>query len=85
MDLEPPRSGVVMLSLRADFTDCFSWCASSFQPRNSINKPAVRTEPKGLAIPFPAMLGAEPWTGSKSEVRPGWMLAEGARPSPPAS
>ena len=28
----------------------------------------ARTEPRGLAMPFPAMLGAEPWTGSKSEV-----------------
>src|SRR5208283_5229484 len=83
--LDPPRSGVVTFSARAHFTDCFNTADSSFQPKNSSNMPEARTASKGLAIPFPAMLGAEPWTGSKSEVRPGWMLADGARPSPPAS
>ena len=26
---------------------------------------AVRIAPRGLALPVPAMSGAEPWTGSK--------------------
>ena len=76
---------MVMSAWRADFTLCFKSTASSCQPRKSSIMPEARTEPKGLAMPFPAMLGAEPWTGSKSEVWPGWMLPEGARPRPPAS
>ena len=60
-----------MFSWRADFTVCFNKADSSCQPKNSSIMPEARTEPKGLAMPFPAMLGAEPWTGSKSEVLAG--------------
>ena len=42
--------------------------------------------PIGLAMPLPAMSGAEPWTGSNIDgiSRSGLMLAEGARPMLPA-
>ena len=47
-------------SWRADFTDCFKRADSSGQPRKSNIMQEAKTEPKGLAMPFPAMLGAEP-------------------------
>src|SRR5438552_13701616 len=83
--LFPPRSGVTQLSRKAALTAARSAAVSVFQPRNSSIIAEVRTEPNGLAIPFPAIFGAEPCTGSNSEVLPGWMFPEGARPSPPAS
>ena len=39
--------------------------------------------PTGLAMPLPAMSGAEPCTGSKYDERPGWMFPEAALPIPP--
>jgi hypothetical protein len=39
--------------------------------------------PIGFAMFFPAIGGEEPWTGSKSEIFPGWMFPEAAMPSPP--
>jgi len=60
-----------MSSWRADFTLCFNNLASGCQPRKSNIMLEAKTEPKGFAIPFPAMFGAEPWTGSKREVWPG--------------
>src|SRR6266849_2577368 len=41
----------------------------------------------GLAMPFPAMSGAEPWTGSNIEgnSRSGFILAEGASPIDPTT
>ena len=42
----------------------------------------MRIAPRGLALPVPAMSGAEPWTGSyKLTVPP--MVAEGNMPSEP--
>ena len=44
-----------------------------------------RIAASGLAIPLPAMSGAEPWTGSNmlGAVRSGFRLPEAARPIPP--
>ena len=66
-----------MSAWRADFTLCFKSSASSCQPKKSSIMPEAKTEPKGLAIPFPAMFGAEPWTGSNSEVLAGMDVAGG--------
>src|SRR5438552_2415209 len=43
------------------------------------------TAARGSARPVPAMSGAEPWTGSKSDgpVRAGLRFADAARPMPP--
>ena len=57
--------------------------ASCVQPTVSSISAADRMAPIGLATFFPASGGADPWTGSKSEVRPGWMLPDAAMPSPP--
>ena len=46
---------------------------------------ADRTAPMGLALPVPAMSGAEPCTGSKIERAPGWMLPLPTKPMPPTS
>ena len=43
---------------------------------------ALRMMAVGLAIPLPAMSGAEPWTASKTAI-PSPMFALGARPRPP--
>ncbi len=60
--------------------------------RASVTAPSVssisaddRIAPIGLATFFPASGGAEPCTGSKSDVRPGWMLPDAAMPRPPCS
>src|SRR5439155_305236 len=39
--------------------------------------------PTGLATPFPAYFGAEPWIGSNIDTFPGWMFPEAAAPRPP--
>ena len=46
---------------------------------------AERMAARGLAVPVPAMSGADPWTGSNSEgpVRAGLRLPDAARPMPP--
>src|SRR5438445_13434880 len=62
--LSPPRSGVTKLTRKAARTAVRSAAASAFQPRNSSIIADVRTEPNGFAMPFPAILGAEPCTGS---------------------
>src|SRR5712671_4700664 len=43
--------------------------------------------PMGFAIPFPAMSGAEPWTGSNIDgySYSGYRLAEGAMPIDPTT
>ena len=46
---------------------------------------AERSIAAGFAIPFPAMSGAEPCTGSKMPGPPSPRLAEPASPSPPVS
>src|SRR5207302_11372174 len=66
--LFPPRSGVTQLSRKAALTAVRRAAVSVFQPRNSSIIAEVRTEANGLAIPFPAIFGAEPCTGSNSEV-----------------
>ena len=47
---------------------------SSRAPSVSSISAVERIAPIGFATFFPASGGAEPWTGSNSEVLPGWML-----------
>ena len=66
-------------------TACMIALLAAFSPRwSSIIAPA-QTAPTGLALPVPAMSGADPCTGSNM---PGWdrsglMLALAAMPIPP--
>src|SRR5437763_814512 len=62
-----------------------SACAASASPRCSSRSDALQIAPAGLAIPRPAMSGAEPCTGSKSPGRsePGARFALAAIPMPP--
>src|SRR5260370_41073056 len=78
--LSPPRSGVTKFSGRAARPAVRSAAASGFQPRNSNIIAEARTEPKGLAMRFPAILGADPCTGSSSDDLPGAMFPDGPRP-----
>ena len=54
--------------------------AASVSPRNSSNIPAQMIAARGSATPFPAMSGAEPWTGSNNDgpVCAGFRLADAA-------
>src|ERR1700688_1550662 len=56
----PPRSGETKFSCTAAFTALFKAAASACHPRNSNIIALAKTEPSGLAIPLPAMFGAEP-------------------------
>src|SRR2546429_4571887 len=58
----PPRSGVTWFSRRAARTAVRSAAASGFQPRNSSIMAEERTEPNGLATPFPAIWRSEEHT-----------------------
>ena len=59
--------------------------AASDSPRKSSIIAPDRMAALGLAMPCPAMSGAEPWTGSNIDgpVRSGFRLAEEANPMPP--
>src|SRR5215467_8663946 len=67
----PPRSGVVLFSRTAASTADSILSAASLNPRWFSIMAAVRIAPKGLAMFFPAMGGAEPCTGSNMDVFPG--------------
>src|SRR5262249_41220427 len=73
---EPPMSEVVWLDLMAEMTACSINLASSFNPRCSHIRDAVRIAPNGFAIFLPAMLGDEPCTGSNMAGPPGCTFAE---------
>ena len=61
--------------------------ATSDSPRNCSIIAVDATAAPGSARPVPAMSGAEPWTGSKSDgpVPVGLRFADAARPTPPAT
>src|ERR1017187_9488157 len=86
--------GVATEIRRANFRACqdgfkspFHACAAAGSPRccNIIAPDQICA--MGLAIPFPAMSGAEPCTGSNMEgyCRSGLRLAEGANPMEPTT
>ena len=81
----PPRSRV-RTPLASASSSAWSrrWPACAW-PRCSSISEAAQIAPAGLAIPCPAMSGAEPWIGSKSEGqrRSGFRFAEGAMPIEP--
>src|SRR5690606_32157751 len=79
----PPRAGV-RLSL-AFMVSTMAWRrrrASSMRPMWASICPAASSSAQGLAMPLPAMSGAEPCTASKIAASVP-MLAPGARPRPP--
>ena len=59
--------------------------AASFSPRWSSIKAPDHICPIGLAIPFPAISGAEPWTGSNNDgnLLSGFIFPDGAIPIVP--
>lgn len=59
-----------------------SACLKRFICLNNINED--NNNAVGLASPFPAISGAEPWTASKMEASLP-MFPEGVNPSPPMS
>src|SRR4051794_1527224 len=84
----PPRSGVwfARSSSTCSMARCRSVAASAWPRCSSISAP-VHTWPTGLAIPCPAMSGAEPCTGSNIDgwSRSGLRFAAGAIPMLPAT
>src|SRR5215831_10378868 len=83
VDAVPPRSRVTVLpSVIVDSSADRMRPARSVSPMWSSSMHAASTTAPGLAIPFPAMSGAVPWTASKiAPFTP--MFAPGARPRPP--
>src|SRR5262249_56529821 len=67
----PPMSVVVCPSRTAASTAASIVRASSRQPSVSSISAAERIEPIGFAMFLPAIGGADPCTGSKSDVLPG--------------
>src|SRR6185436_20387431 len=63
---DPPMSRVHCSSATAFATACSSALASATCPSSSSISAAVRNIAIGLTIPFPAMSGADPCTGSNS-------------------
>ena len=83
--LVPPRSGVGA-SASALSTACSSAVASSKRPRPWKRSSATdRSIAAGFAIPWPAICGAEPWTGSKIPGPSSPSEAEAASPRPPVT
>ena len=83
----PPRSRVrTRPSASTASTAPVTARAASFSPSQSSIICTARIVAIGLAIPRPAMSGAEPWMGSKNEglARVGSRLAPGAMPRLPA-
>src|SRR6266576_4396229 len=68
---EPPISCVVFFWRTASSTAASILSASFVNSRCRSNMAAVRIAPKGFASFFPAIGGAEPWTGSNIDVLPG--------------
>ena len=87
MSALPPRSRVRGAGLGEDPLDARrrSRPQPSRSPRCSSIIAPDQIWPIGLAMPLPAMSGAEPCTGSNSDgnVRSGLMLADGAMPIVP--
>ena len=101
VEADPPKSLVRIpyppcSSKSRTFLTAFSMAFAGFSKRREYRRSiaALRIVPIGLAIPFPAMSGAEPWMGS---YRPGVVLkstvsaaegapasdADGSKPSDP--
>src|ERR1700676_1138888 len=84
----PPMSGVRALELASASAIAFSTAsaASGIPKCRSIMAPD-QICPMGLAIPFPAMSGAEPWTGSNMDGNSlsGLRFPEGAMPIDPTT
>src|SRR5262249_58628053 len=84
----PPTSGVRGLPAFNTVATAFRTAAALFaSPRCSSNMPADKIAASGLAMPLPAMSGAEPCTGSNmlGYVRSGLMLPLAARPMLPGT
>src|SRR4051794_15895831 len=84
----PPRSGVWRRRSSSTLSTArWTAAAASGSPRCSSMSAPVQTWPTGVAIPCPAMSGAEPWTGSNIEgwARSGLGFAAGAIPIEPAT
>src|SRR5580692_1298783 len=84
----PPRSGVCMSGLSSTASKAFSTALAAFgSPRCSNIMAPDQIWAMGLAMPFPAMSGAEPCTGSNMEgnCRSGLRLAAGAKPIEPTT
>jgi hypothetical protein len=60
----PPTSRVRMPLPEVTSMACWTALASSCRPKCSSISAALPMAPTGLQIPWPAMSGAEPWTGS---------------------
>src|SRR5438874_2513372 len=60
----PPRSGVRRPEAVVASMARITLAASTVRPRLSSISAALQIAPIGLAMPWPAMSGAEPWTGS---------------------
>lgn len=63
-----------MVRSKSATAEWIAWAADA-SPRCSSIMAADKIAASGLAIPFPVMFGAEPWTGSK---RLGWRLVVGS-------
>ena len=78
--------GAQALLESAESTAASSFAASSSMPSPSRSSIAAeRKVASGLAMPWPAMSGAEPWTGSNTPGPSSPRLAEGSIPSEPVS
>ena len=60
----PPRSPVRTPAASVPSNAAVSWAAAADWPRWSSIIAAAHICPTGLAMPLPAMSGADPWTGS---------------------
>src|SRR5207249_3306828 len=65
VESEPPRSGVHSPARIAPITASSILPAAPGSPRCETIIAPVSIAPRGLTIPFPAIFGALPWTGSK--------------------
>ena len=77
-----PASIPLMCPMAPTTASSTRWAASP-SPRCSSISPTAQMAARGLALPVPAYLGADPPMGSNMETPWGLMLAPAARPSPP--
>ena len=84
--LDPDRAGLTNTGQPRAATAASTRPASSARPRCSSSIATERIVAVGSALPWPAMSGAEPWTGSNmlGDSPVGLMLPLAARPMPPA-